>query len=69
MKNGVKRKQLLWIHLIKYIDVKFVKYTGVQLPSSQCFKDIFVELQNYISTGEYSAMIDHASFDLCVERK
>ena len=44
MKSGVKSKQLLWIDLIKYIDVKFVKYTGVQLSSSQCFKDIFVEL-------------------------
>ena len=39
MKSGVKRKQLLWIHLIKYIDVKFVKFVKFQ-----CFKDILVEL-------------------------
>ena len=32
-------------------------------------KTFLVELQNYIGTGEYNAMIARASFDFCVERK
>ena len=35
----------------------------------QSFKFFLVELQNYIGTDEYNAMIVHVSFDFCMERK